>query len=145
MENDEFRMQNGGRKVAISGALIDAQGCGLSPAEFGSEHGNQPLASFSICLRPCGVSAVSQARLWPMLVRPAADSAFKLGFDLACGRSRYMAVASRQPIWSPRRPIFGSAYGSLRSVHPLPRKWRGDPPSRFVAPTFSCLRRGKTA
>ena len=31
MENDEFRMQNGGRKVAISGAPIDAQGCGLSP------------------------------------------------------------------------------------------------------------------
>ena len=39
MENDEFRMQNGGRKVAISGAPIDAQGCGLSPAESGSEHG----------------------------------------------------------------------------------------------------------
>ena len=37
MENDEFRMQNGGRKIAISGALIDAQGCGLSPAESGSE------------------------------------------------------------------------------------------------------------
>ena len=31
MENDAFRMQNGGRKVAISGAPIDAQGCGLSP------------------------------------------------------------------------------------------------------------------
>ena len=31
LENDEFRMQNGGRKVAISGAPIDAQGCGLSP------------------------------------------------------------------------------------------------------------------
>ena len=31
MENDECRMQNGGRKVAISGAPIDAQGCGLSP------------------------------------------------------------------------------------------------------------------
>jgi hypothetical protein len=39
MENDEFRMQNGGRKVAISGAPIDAHGCGLSPAESGSEHG----------------------------------------------------------------------------------------------------------
>ena len=39
MENDAFRMQNGGRKVAISGAPIDAQGCGLSPAESGSEHG----------------------------------------------------------------------------------------------------------
>ena len=38
MENDEFRMQNGGPKVAISGAPIDAQGCGLSPAESGSEH-----------------------------------------------------------------------------------------------------------
>ena len=58
MENDEFRMQNGGRKVAISGALIDAQGCGLSPAESGSEHGiisrgghtagNHPLTSSSI-------------------------------------------------------------------------------------------------
>ncbi len=36
---DEFRMQNGGRKVAISGAPIDAQGYGLSPAESGSEHG----------------------------------------------------------------------------------------------------------
>ena len=58
MENDEFRMQNGGRKVAISGALIDAQGCGLSPAESGSEYGivsrgghaaeNHPLASSSI-------------------------------------------------------------------------------------------------
>ena len=30
MENDAFRMQNGGPKVAISGAPIDAQGCGLS-------------------------------------------------------------------------------------------------------------------
>ena len=152
MENDAFRMQNGGRKVAISGAPIDAQGCGLSsvlstelfPAG-GHTAGNHLLPSSSICLRPCGVSAVSQARLWLMFVRPAADSAFKLRFDIASGRSRYMAVASRQSIWSPRRPIFGSAYGSLRSVHPLPRKWRGDPPSRFVAPTFSCLRRGKTA
>ena len=38
MENDEFRMQNGERKVAMSGARIDAQGCGLSPAESGFEH-----------------------------------------------------------------------------------------------------------
>jgi len=38
MKNDEFRMQNGERKVAMSGARIDAHGCGLSPAESGSEH-----------------------------------------------------------------------------------------------------------
>lgn len=95
MENDGFRMQNGGRKVAISGAPIDAQGCGLSPAESGSEHGivsrgghtvgNHLLTSSSICLRPCGVSAVSQARLWLMFVRIAAGSAFKLSSQLAEG------------------------------------------------------------
>ena len=39
MENDECRMQNGGQKVAISGVLIDAHGCGLNPAESGSERG----------------------------------------------------------------------------------------------------------
>ena len=99
MENDAFRMQNGGRKVAISGAPIDAQGCGLSPAESGSEHGivsrgghtagNHLLASSSICLRPCGVSAVSQARLWLMLVRPAAGSAFKLSSQPAEGQFGY--------------------------------------------------------
>ena len=57
---------------------------------------------------------------WLMLVRPAADSAFKLRFDIASGRSRYMAVASRQSIWSPRRPISGCASGiswSLQATH----------------------------
>ena len=48
MENGEFRMQSGGRKVAISGALIDAHGCGLNPAESGSERGNHLLTSSSI-------------------------------------------------------------------------------------------------
>ena len=74
MENDAFRMQNGERKVAISGAPIDAQGCGLSPAEFGSEHGNHPLASFSIggqCLS--GLLLIQLSNLG--LISPAGDPA----------------------------------------------------------------------
>ena len=71
MENDEFRMQNGGRKVAISGAPIDAQGCGLSPV-------------LSTQLFPAGVTPRETifCHLLPFACGPAGS---RLSRKLGCG------------------------------------------------------------